>query len=134
VRLLVNQAEQIADMFWLVGVDDPSGVYDDLTGALQNVPARAIRILLAHSPHIVERIGGRHFDLILAGHTHGGQVNLPLFRNYWLRDDASRRYCAGLYEIGGSPLYVNRGISTFPVPLRIGARPEITLFTFHGAQ
>jgi predicted MPP superfamily phosphohydrolase len=131
-HMLVNQSAQVEDGLWIVGVDDPSDRRDDLRAALRDVPAEAMRILLAHAPNIVERLGGTAFDLILAGHTHGGQVNLPLLQDQWLQDDSARRYPAGLYKVGDSKLYVNRGIGTYYLPIRIGARPEITLFTLHG--
>jgi predicted MPP superfamily phosphohydrolase len=73
------------------------------------------------------------FDLILVGHTHGGQLNLPLVSGAWLHQGASGEYVRGLYEVHGSPLYVNRGIGTTTLPVRIGSRPEITHFTFHAA-
>jgi predicted MPP superfamily phosphohydrolase len=130
-QLLTNRAVQIEDRFWIVGSDDPSRGLDDVKGAAGEIPEGTVRILLAHSPSIVERLGGIDVDLILVGHTHGGQVNLPVLRNQWLRDDASHRYPAGLYDLGASHLYVNRGIGTYYLPMRIGARPEITLFTFH---
>lgn len=132
-HLLVNRSAQVEDGFWLIGVDDPSEGRDDLHQALQHVPAEGVRLLLAHSPNIVGRIGGTRFDLVLAGHTHGGQVNLPLVRDNWLRDEPARRYPAGLYQTDSVPLYVNRGIGTYYLPLRFGSRPEITAFTFHVA-
>ena len=100
---------------------------------MRGVPAAASRILLAHAPNIVDRMRGLLFDLILVGHTHGGQVNLPILRNQWLQDDAARRYPGGAYRLGDSRLYVNRGIGTYYLPIRLMARPELTLFTLHGA-
>jgi len=131
--LLTNRATQVEDGFWVVGVDDPTGGFDDLRSALDGVPDGATRILLAHSPDIVARITNSPFDLVLVGHTHGGQVNLPLVNDAWLSDDMARRYRAGMYAVGGSQLYVNRGIGTFPLPIRIRARPEVTHLTFHAA-
>lgn len=133
VRFLVNESAQLEDGLWLVGVDDPSSSHDDVGAAIENVPPGVPRILLAHAPDIVADIEGTSFDLILAGHTHGGQINLPIFNGAWLLDGPSRQYVAGLYHFRGSPLYVNRGIGTARVPLRLGARPEITHFTFHAA-
>jgi predicted MPP superfamily phosphohydrolase len=133
VHTMINRSVQLEDGFWIVGVDDPSSRHDDLAGALGNVPGDATRILLAHSPDIVERLANKRFDLVLAGHTHGGQVNLPVVRDGWLREASTRRYRAGLYEVGDSKLYVNRGIGTYYLPMRIAARPEITFFTFHAA-
>jgi predicted MPP superfamily phosphohydrolase len=131
--MLVNRAAQVDDGFWIVGLDDPSERHDDMSGAMQGVPAGAAGILLAHSPDIVGRLANYSFELILVGHTHGGQINLPLVRDGWLRDDSARRYQAGMYEIGASKLYVNRGVGTYYLPIRLGARPEITLFTLHAA-
>lgn len=133
VHMILNRSVQLDDGFWIVGVDDPSSRHDDLAGALANVPDGATRILLAHSPDIVDRLANTRFDLVLAGHTHGGQVNLPVMRDGWLREASTRRYRAGLYEVGASKLYVNRGIGTYYLPIRIGARPEITFFTLHAA-
>jgi predicted MPP superfamily phosphohydrolase len=131
--LLINRATQVEDGFWIVGVDDPTGRFDDLRGALDGVPDGATRILLGHSPDIVERIAHSPFDLVLVGHTHGGQVNLPFFDGAWVLPGPSSHYVKGLYNVHGSPLYVNRGIGTAKLPIRLGARPEITHFTFHGA-
>ena len=134
VRYLRNANTQIESGLWLVGVDDPSDyVSADVGAALEGVPSGAPTILLAHSPDIADQLNGARFDFMLAGHTHGGQVNLPFFSGAWLHDGPSSEYVSGLYSASGSPLYVNRGIGTQRVPIRIGARPEITVFTFHGA-
>jgi predicted MPP superfamily phosphohydrolase len=134
VRYLVNANTQIESGLWLVGVDDPSDYASaDVGSALQGVPAGAPTILLAHSPDIVDQLNGARFDYMLAGHTHGGQVNLPLFSGAWLHDGPAREYVEGLYDVSGTPLYVNRGIGMSRLPLRIGSRPEITHFTFHAA-
>jgi uncharacterized protein len=134
VQYLVNASTELAAGFWLVGVDDPSAYVSDVGSAIQDVPASAPRILLAHSPDIVDQLDGARFDLMLAGHTHGGQINLPFFNGAWLMNGPSSRYVRGFYDDArGSPLYVNRGIGTAKLPIRLGARPEITHFTFHAA-
>jgi len=133
VRYLVNASAQIETGLWLVGVDDPSAFLSDVGAAIQDVPSDAPRILLGHSPDIVDQLNGARFDLMLAGHTHGGQVNLPFFDGAWMLNGPSSKYVKGLYNVHGSPLYVNRGIGTAKVPIRLGARPEITHFTFHAA-
>ena len=132
VRFLVNQSAELEAGLWIVGVDDPATSRDDVSAALDRVPGSASRILLAHAPDIADSIVDQpRFDLILVGHTHGGQVNLPLFSGAWLHHGASAEYVRGLYHVHGSPLYVNRGIGTTTLPIRIGSRPEITHFTFH---
>ena len=133
VRYLINANAEIEAGLWLVGVDDPSAYIADVGVAIQGVPADAPRILLGHSPDIVDQLNGARFDLMLAGHTHGGQVNLPFFDGAWMLNGPSSRYVKGLYNVNGSPLYVNRGIGTAKLPIRLGARPEITHFTFHAA-
>jgi predicted MPP superfamily phosphohydrolase len=133
VRLLVNEGAQLDDGFWIVGVDDPASEHDDILRALRDVPPAVPRVLLAHSPDIIRAVRNIRLDLILVGHTHGGQVNLPLFKGAWLHHGASGKYIRGLYRAHGSPMYVNRGIGTTTLPLRLGARPEITHFTFHAA-
>jgi hypothetical protein len=134
VHYLVNASAQIEAGLWLVGVDDPSAYVSDVRSALRDVPAEGPRILLAHSPDIVDQLEGTHFDLMLAGHTHGGQVSLPFFNGAWLLNGPSSRYVRGFYENAhGSPMYVNRGIGTAKLPIRLGARPEITHFTFRAA-
>ena len=133
LRYLVNDAAEIEAGLWLVGVNDSSNYMSDVPAALAGVPAAAPRILLAHSPDIADQMEGARFDLVLAGHTHGGQVRLPVFDGAWLHEGLSSRYVEGFYAIHGAPLYVNRGIGTSRIPLRIFARPEITHFTFHAA-
>lgn len=133
VRYLVNESAQLEAGLWIAGVNDPSNALQDLDGAIKDIPAGAPRILLAHSPDIADDVKETRFGLILAGHTHGGQVNLPFFNGAWLLDGPSQQYVQGLYDVHGSPLYVNRGIGTTQLPVRIGSRPEITHFEFHAA-
>jgi predicted MPP superfamily phosphohydrolase len=128
IRFLLNDSVSL-DGLWIVGVDDPASGHDRVTRALGGVPASAPRILLAHSPAIADKVRGISFDLILAGHTHGGQVNLPPINGVWLHHGPSARYVAGFYDAQGSPLYVNRGIGMTTLPVRVQARPEITHFT-----
>ena len=83
-------------------------------------------ILLCHYPAIVNRLGDRRFDLILAGHSHGGQVRLP-FIGAPLVPDRVRPYDRGLYQTKAGPLYVNPGLGALRFGLRFGCRPEITV-------
>jgi predicted MPP superfamily phosphohydrolase len=133
VRYLVNESVQIEDGFWLTGVDDPAGRRDRVGRALRNVPAGVPRVLLAHAPDIADKVRDAPFDLVLVGHTHGGQINLPGISGAWLKGGAARHYVHGFYEVSGSPMYVNRGIGTTSLPFRLGARPEVTHFTLRGA-
>jgi predicted MPP superfamily phosphohydrolase len=86
------------------------------------------RLLLMHYPRVADQLGDRHFDLILAGHSHGGQVRLP-FWGALIVPRGVGRYDLGYYKTAGGPLYVNAGIGTYRLPFRFNCRPEITLIT-----
>jgi len=86
------------------------------------------RLLLIHYPLMADRLGDRHFDLILAGHSHGGQVRLPLWGSIIVPRGVGR-YDLGYYETAGGPLYVNPGIGTYRLPFRFNCPPELTLIT-----
>lgn len=85
------------------------------------------QILLLHYPQIANGLG-REFDLILAGHSHGGQVRLPFFGALVLPRGVGR-YEHGYYETPGGPLYVNAGIGTYRILFRWNCQPELTLIT-----
>ncbi len=91
-------------------------------------PRAARRLLLLHYPEMAARLHGQTFDLILAGHSHGGQVRLPFYGALFLPWGVGP-YDMGLFKTSGGPLYVNVGIGTYEVPFRFNCRPEITLIT-----
>jgi hypothetical protein len=128
VGFLLNQAWPIRDDVWLVGFDDPA------TGSAQAeaadaVPPGAYAIALFHSPAFFDRIAGR-VPLSLAGHSHGGQVRLPLLPPLWLPAGVGA-YVEGWYEQSGSRLYVSRGIGTSILDVRFFCRPELSFITLH---
>jgi uncharacterized protein len=90
-------------------------------------PQAARQILLMHYPQMANGLG-RRFDLILAGHSHGGQIRLP-FLGAIVLPNGVRPYEHGFYETPGGPLYVNAGIGTYRIPFRWNCRPELTLIT-----
>jgi predicted MPP superfamily phosphohydrolase len=83
-------------------------------------------ILLMHFPAWVKKPGGQHFDLILAGHSHGCQVRLPFYGPIMVPFGVEE-YDLGLFQTNAGPLYVNPGIGWFPWPIRFRCRPEITV-------
>lgn len=83
-------------------------------------------ILLMHYPAWVERLAGQKFDLLLAGHSHGGQVRIPFYGSI-IVPRAVGEYDLGLYQTASGPLYVTSGIGWFRLPLRFNCRPEITV-------
>lgn len=84
-------------------------------------------IVLSHNPDTLSALRRYPGDLVLCGHTHGGQVNIP-----WIRDKIMvmecPRYRSGLFDLGGKHAYVNRGVGAV-IPFRWFAKPELTLFT-----
>jgi predicted MPP superfamily phosphohydrolase len=132
ITLLDNRAapfDRAGARLWLVGVGDAYTSHDRLGEAMATLrPTDRPRILLTHYPDVVRDLPPGEIDLALAGHTHGAQVHLP-----WLAQEALRRsdtsYCRGLFEVGGVPLYVNRGLGTSGYRIRLFARPELTLLT-----
>lgn len=119
--------------FWLVGVDDPASGHADLTEALP--PGKGIPILcLAHSPSWFARGANPLPDeviLVLAGHTHGGQIKLPIIGAVTNAMGVlfPRRLVEGLSREGHSWLYINRGVGYTRIPVRFMAQAEITLIT-----
>jgi uncharacterized protein len=86
------------------------------------------RVLLLHYPALASQLHEHRFDLILAGHSHGGQVRLP-FVGALIVPYGVGPYDHGYYETPGGPLYVNAGIGTYHIPVRWNCRPEITVVT-----
>jgi uncharacterized protein len=84
-------------------------------------------IFLMHYPIWVEKLAGHKFDLILAGHSHGGQVRFPFYGPIFVPFGVEQ-YDKGLFHTASGPLYVSPGIGWFPWPIRFNCRPEITVF------
>lgn len=105
----------------------------DLKKALLGRNPRAFTILLYHYPDLIEDVKGMDIDLYLAGHTHGGQVALPFYGALVTLSKYGKRYERGLYEVGETTLYVNRGIGMESLPFRFFSRPEVAVFEIIGS-
>ncbi|MBN1124101.1 MAG: metallophosphoesterase [Sedimentisphaerales bacterium] len=100
-----------------------------LSGQNQKIPpviGGGKRILLCHYPDCVDQVQGRRFDLVLAGHSHGGQVRLPFIGALHV-PYRTGSYDKGLFHTPAGPLYVNPGLGTFGPRVRFFCRPEITV-------
>ncbi|MBO0724163.1 MAG: metallophosphoesterase [Blastocatellia bacterium] len=136
IHVLCNESERIergSSYIRLAGVDDLMVKRDNLWQALEETYWDETRILLSHNPAIIREAARAGVDLVLSGHTHGGQINWRLLTGRqdrktarWLRRP-SRRLMRGHAQLGSTQLYVNRGLGTVVVPLRYGCPPEITL-------
>jgi len=112
---------------WMVGVDDLWWEAADIRAALRSVPARDPKILLCHNPLGIHMAAAHGIDLMLSGHTHGGQVRLPMVGSVYGRSKLGERFVEGWNRLDGTQIYVSRGIGKVLVPLRYGCPPEITL-------
>lgn len=98
---------------------------------LSKVPQDSYSIFLYHYPDLVEDLGGLNVDLYLAAHTHGGQIRLPFYGALVTFSKYGKKYEMGKYIVGGTILYVNRGMGLeggFSPRVRFLSRPEITVF------
>jgi predicted MPP superfamily phosphohydrolase len=94
-----------------------------------------VNILLSHNPDTFPRAAELGIDLSLAGHTHGGQAALEFISPEIAPSRLVTPYVAGWFQKPGGQLYVNRGIGTIFIPMRVGAPPEITVYSLsRGSQ
>jgi predicted MPP superfamily phosphohydrolase len=130
IKVLSNQGMRFEDRgasFWLAGVNDTMVGLEDLPLALAGSRDDEMRLLLAHNPVILRRAAHAGVDLVLSGHTHGGQVALRSERSASGR--VRRRILRGLGRRGETQIYVTRGLGTVVLPVRYGCLPEVSLLT-----
>ena len=139
VRILRGEAVPITirgEAINLIGTDfqsnhrfGPSAPVANLLGNIVPLIARDhVNILLSHNPDTFDRASELGIDLSMAGHTHGGQAALEFISPEIAPSRLVTPYVAGWFRKPGGQLYVNRGIGTIGVPIRIGAPPEITIY------
>ena len=128
IKVLINEGmrfEKDGASFWLAGVDDTMVGLEDLPLALAGARAGEMKLLLAHNPIILRRAARAGVDLVLSGHTHGGQVTIRSERSASGRP--RRRLLRGLGRQGETQIYVTRGLGTVILPIRYGCPPEVSL-------
>lgn len=133
VRFLLNESTTIRrgrDSVCLAGIDDPN-IYrtHSLHRALRGVPPHRMKILLSHSPAIHREAAASGVQLVLAGHTHGGQVCLPGGRILIHNDRSPRHLLAGVWRWKHVQGYTSPGTGSCGLPIRFNCPPEVTLHT-----
>ncbi len=130
---------------WLLGIEDAgyTGRLGDsfrrfrfhwrsaaqaLEQLLDGLPKRVPRLLLVHNPDFTEMVPAGQIDLVLCGHTHGGQVRLPVIGAPVVPSCFGQKYVSGFVRNANTLVYVNRGIGMTALPVRFNCRPEITIF------
>ncbi len=129
------------------GIDDPSmastypgenedDAYQRAFNAFDHLDREGYNILVAHRPDFITEYGALGFDLVLSGHTHGGQVRIPLILNglYAPNQGYFPKHAGGLYNVNGTNLLVSRGLSYYPELPRIFNPPEIVLVELKGTK
>jgi hypothetical protein len=138
IRILRGEAHQLRfgnSVLNVAGVDYQSLYRKEeyLTGAERLVYPGAVNLLLSHNPDVFPMAAGQGYHLMLAGHTHGGQVTVEILDQGINPARFFTPYVKGLYRLGPVANYVTRGIGTIGIPARIGAPPEITLLRLRKA-
>ncbi len=143
LNMLINRSDVITcggESIRVVGVDDAYSHFDDLDAAFKGVDPSEFTIFLTHSPSNAPSAIERGADLVLSGHTHGGQVRIPGLGMLYTHMHSNKALNDGLYmpadlnrlagvDAGSSILFVNRGVGTSRIHIRFLCRPEIVYIT-----
>ena len=135
INVLINEGQRFAHKgasFWLAGVDDTMVGLEDLSLALAGSSEHEMKLVLAHNPIVLRRAARAGVDLVLSGHTHGGQVSLRSEKSASGRP--RRRLLRGLGRQGETQIYVSRGLGTVVLPVRYGCPPEVSLLELRSAS
>ncbi|NJM52686.1 MAG: metallophosphoesterase [Blastocatellia bacterium] len=130
IAMLINEGFRFTacgESFWLCGVDDYMLGKTDIRAALRGSLPNEMKLLLAHNPAILSRAAYANVDLMLSGHTHGGQVKLREPRERILFPNRKRRLRSGLHHRKNTQIYITRGIGTVVLPVRYQCPPEISV-------
>jgi uncharacterized protein len=124
VVVLENDAVRVREGLWVAGLADTRHRFPDFDAALRKPPEDAAVLLATHDPDVFPDVPDR-VALTLAGHLHGGQVNVPILRHAVLPTRYGDRYLAGHVVEEGRHLYVSAGVGTAGLPLRLRRPPEL---------
>jgi uncharacterized protein len=133
IEVLENRAVQVRRgdcAFWLAGIGDFWEGRPDVNGALASLPSDAAALVLTHNPDVFPDVPER-VALTIAGHTHGGQVRVPLVGRPVVPSMHGERYAIGTVVEGSRHLFVTPGIGTSILPVRFLVPPEISLLELH---
>lgn len=131
IIVLENNAKKLiinGKPLWIAGVADLMERFPDIDAALNNIKDNPSVLLLSHNPDVFPFVPNR-VSLTIAGHTHGGQVNLPFVGRLIVPSGFGERYALGHIHENNKDLYVSSGIGTSMLPVRFGVLPEIEILT-----
>ncbi|MFO1126766.1 MAG: metallophosphoesterase, partial [Methylocystis sp.] len=131
VAMLLNERVVLkrgADVIYIAGIDDAHFYrVDNIEKAADGIPDDAFSILLSHTPEIYRQAAHAGFDLLLSGHTHGGQICLPGSIPITLDSNLPRAFGSGAWKYQNMAGYTSVGAGSCIVPVRFNCPPEITL-------
>jgi uncharacterized protein len=137
IRMLLNECVSLwraNEQIYLVGIDDAHFYrVDNIEKAASTIPPASFTILLSHTPEVYRHAAHAGFDLLLSGHTHGGQICLPRSVPITLDSVLPRRFGSGLWRYHEMTGYTSVGVGSSVVPIRLNCLPEITLHRLHSA-
>jgi predicted MPP superfamily phosphohydrolase len=127
IKMLVNEGERLearGGAFWIAGLDDHMAGTPNMRAAMKGAFPDEAKLLLAHNPVVFRQAARWEIDLVLSGHTHGGQVKI---RDEEKRILPRRKLSSGLHKRKNTQIYITRGIGTVVLPVRYNCPPEISL-------
>ncbi|HVT04827.1 MAG TPA: metallophosphoesterase [Thermoanaerobaculia bacterium] len=130
VRFLNNKhiiVSRGAARLYVVGMDEVYRGKIDIDAAFRGCDEKVPRVAVTHHPDAIDRLADRRIDLLLCGHTHGGQIRLPVLGAIIVPSVHETLYAAGFFRLGKCLMYVGRGLGSVP-PIRILCRPELPIF------
>jgi predicted MPP superfamily phosphohydrolase len=131
IRILLNECETIVrgdQRIYLAGIDDAHFYrVDNIEKAASQIPESAFSVLLSHTPEVYRQAAHANFNLMLSGHTHGGQICLPGSIPIKLEAVLPRRMGAGAWQYQSMTGYTSVGAGSSVLPVRLNCQPEITL-------
>lgn len=131
MKVLINEWTCIRDDLTLVGIDSELGGHPDVEGVYRHLPHDRATVVMSHCPSTFRELDRAPAQLVLSGHTHGGQIRLPFRGAAWLPAGSSS-YDQGWFPGKHAELFVSRGFGTSMARLRLFCRPEATVLTLTG--
>lgn len=133
VKFLTNESVLLRGALPLAGIDEIYRGKPDVGKAFEKIEPVTACIAISHHPDIIDLVESRRIDLLLCGHTHGGQIRVPFFGSIVVPSRHEGGYAAGFHRVRNVLMYVSRGIGAIP-PVRILCRPEVATFTLRRGQ
>ncbi len=125
---LLKITKDTNNYFQLIGIDSVLAGRNDIEKAYENVNSDNLVLTVVHTPDTIEDLPSKTTDLVVAGHSHGGQIQIPLLGQVYNKE-LSEKYYSGFYSVNNTKLFVTNGLGTTGEDVRIFAPAEILIYT-----